>query len=152
MLHEAAEVYRKTYGEIPGYWFMVGQEAVAKACSGCGAEAERQLRTVVGELAKGSGRPRLNDARVHLGFVLLERGKPAEAEGLFRAAVEARQKRSPVDEESVAEAESGLGAALDRQGKAEGRELLRQNLPKFRAWGLANPCFIALATRRRPAL
>lgn len=150
LLHEAAETLRKTQGEIPGYWFMVGQGAVARACAGRVAEAERQLRTVVDELAKVTGPSPLNDARVHLGFVLLGTAKAAEAEGLFRQALEARRQGSPVDEESVAEAESGLAAALDRLGQPEGRDLLRRSLPKFRAWGLANPYFVSLAAQTRP--
>jgi tetratricopeptide (TPR) repeat protein len=149
MLRQAAESLRKSHGELPAYWYMLGQEAVAKANTGRAAEAERQLRTVVGELAKVTGASQINDSRVQLGFVLLQTGNPAEAEDVFRQALAARNQRSPVDEESVAEAESGLGAALDRQGKPEGRELLRRSLLKFRAWGLANPYFITLASQSR---
>lgn len=152
MLHEAAEIFRRNRGEVPGYWFMVSQEAVARACSGRGAEAERQLRDVVGELARATGPSAVDTSRVHLGYVLLQRGKAAEAEALFRLALEARNRTSPLDEESVAEAESGLGAALILQGKAEGREILHRSLPKFRAWGLANPYFVALASGNRSDL
>jgi tetratricopeptide (TPR) repeat protein len=147
MLHEAAEAYRKTEGELPGYWFMLGQEAVAKACTGRAAEAERQLRRVVAELAKVTVPSAVDDSRAHLGFVLLQRGKAAEAESLFRVALKARNQRPAVDQQSVAEAECGLGAALHRQGKNEGRQLLQRSLSKFRAWGLANPYFVALVSR-----
>ncbi|MBL8232787.1 MAG: serine/threonine protein kinase [Bryobacterales bacterium] len=148
-LGQAAEGYRSTYGEIQGYWFIVGQQAVAKACSGQTVQAELQLQKVVSEIGKAKDKTAavLTDASVFHAFTLIQNRKPALAETPFRDAVMSRNQRKPVDADSVAAAEAGLGAALAMQGKAEGRDLLRRSLPKFRAWGLAPPCFVEAASK-----
>jgi tetratricopeptide (TPR) repeat protein len=148
MLSEAAEIQRKSGGADGRYWYMRGQAAVAAARLGRRAEAIRQMRLVLEQLAGLREAPnRLADMRLALGFELLEEARAAEAEGPLLEALEARRKSLPPGHPGIAEAECGWGAALAMQGKAEGRAIVRRSLSRYRSWGLALPSYIASSRR-----
>ncbi len=72
--------------------------------------------------------------------ILLDRGELAEAEALCRAAVDIDTRQLVDGNPRLALGRSLLGAALVAQGKTdEGRELLRANHARARAWGLTYP-------------
>jgi hypothetical protein len=48
------------------------------------------------------------------------------------------------DHPAIAEAECALGVVLTLQGKPEGRLFLERSRGKYRAWGLADPVYLAL--------
>jgi tetratricopeptide (TPR) repeat protein len=138
LFREAVDVHRKVNGPDAGYWYMRGQAAAVAAGLGRTGEAAKELRLVLHQLsALGVPPSRKSDPQVALGYILLDGGRAGEAEMLMREALEARKQSMPPEHPAIAEAECGLGAALAAQGKAEGREMVRRNLPKYRTWGLA---------------
>jgi hypothetical protein len=69
-------------------------------------------------------------ARINLGRLLRETGQPAEAEGLFRAAVSGLDAARFGDRAPLVVAETGLGRALTDQGRAaEARPIIERSLP-----------------------
>jgi tetratricopeptide (TPR) repeat protein len=141
---EAVEVHRKANGSDAGYWFMRGQAAVAASRTGRAARAIPELRLVLDRLiALGVPPARTSDARIALGFVLLDSGKHAEATALFRESLEMRRKEMPADHPAIAEAECGFGAALATQGEPEGRRIVEHCWSAYKAWGLADPVYLA---------
>jgi len=142
---EAVEVHQRVNGTGVNYWFLRGQAAVATGRTGRRADSIRELRLALEKMASLNAPPsRTAEARTALGFALLQSGKPVESEALFRESLELRRNGMPADHPAIAEAECGLGAALAAQGKREGSVILERSSPKFRAWGLADPVYIAL--------
>ena len=138
LFREALEVHRKASVSDHGYWYMRGQAAAVLAKLGRTTEAERELRLVVSQLsAQGTPPARLSDAQITLGFALLESGKAREAETFMREALAARSKHMDPEHPAIAEAACGLGAALAAQGMAEGRDMVRRHIARYRSWGLA---------------
>lgn len=123
---------------------MRGQAAVAASRTGRPAGAIQELRLVLERLvALGVSPARTSDARIALGFVLLDLGKHAEAVALFRDSLEMRRKAMPADHPAIAEAECGFGAALATQGEPEGRRIVERCWSAYRTWGLADPVYLA---------
>ena len=142
---EALDVHRKGGGTGANYWFLRGQAAVAMARNGRKAEAMDELRLALEKMASLNTPPlRTTEARVALAFALLESGRPMDAEVLFRESLEARRKGMVADHPAIAEAECGLGAALLAQAKPEGRAMIERSRRRYRAWGLADPVYVAL--------
>jgi hypothetical protein len=130
-------------GSDAHYWFMRGQAAVAASRTGRVAGAIQELRLVLERLvALGVPPARTSDARIALGFVLLDSGKHAEATALFRESLEARRREMPTDHPAIAEAECGFGTALATQGEPEGRRIVDRCWSAYRAWGLADPVYL----------
>ena len=107
-------------------------------------------------------RSELADAQTWLGGLLLESGSPtegamdagasAEAEALFRQALDLRRERLPERHPKVAEALCGLGEALAQQGRGdEAAPLLRAGFPVLREWGLADPVVVRRLANRLAA-
>jgi len=98
-------------------------------------------------------RSELADAQAALGGILLESGALAEAEALFRRALEIRRDRFPERHPKLAEAMCGLGEALTEQGRrAEAAPLLRSAFPILRVWGLADPVVVERIAAEWPDL
>jgi len=144
----AIQVQRRVTDSGEGDWFMRGQAAVATARTGRTAEAMKELRLVLDRLvASGVHASRTAEARIALGFLLLDAGKNGEAAALFRQSLDSRRADTPADHPSIAEAECALGAALATQGNPEGRLLVERSWPRYRAWGLADPVYRARIQR-----
>ena len=142
---EAVEVHQRVNGTGVNYWFLRGQAAVATGRTGRRTEAISELRLALEKMASLQAPPlRTAEARTALGFALLQSGKAVEAEALFRESLELRRNGMAPDHPAIAEAECGLGAALAAQGKPEGRRMVERSWRRYRAWGLADPVYIAL--------
>ena len=142
---EAVEVHQRVNGTGVNYWFLRGQAAVATGRTGRSTEAISELRLALEKMASLHAPPlRTAEARTALGFALLQSGKAVEAEALLRESLELRRKGMAPDHPAIAEAECGLGAALAAQGKPEGRRMVERSWRRYRAWGLADPVYIAL--------
>src|SRR5262249_10887034 len=117
---------------------------VAASRTGRAVEAVRELRLVLERLsAAGAPAIRTAEARIALGFLLLESGEIAEASVLFRDALDLRHKHVTPEHPAIAEAECSYGLALSVQGNAEGRSLIEKSWPRYRAWGFADPVYMA---------
>jgi serine/threonine-protein kinase len=142
---EAIEVHRKVDGTGANYWFLRAQAAVAMGRTGRTADAVSELRLALEKMLELKVLPlRTAEARTALGFALLQSGEPTEAEAFFRESLELRRNSLIEGHPAIAEAECALGAALAAQGKPEGRLMVERSLPRFRAWGLADPVYLAL--------
>ncbi len=87
--------------------------------------------------------PVLASARLTLGRILIEMGKPHDAEAPLRAALTWFERFGP-SHPRLAETDCELGRAHLLQGaRVDGRARLERCLPIFREWGQADPRVVA---------
>ncbi len=110
------------------------------------AEASAGVKTLEGS-TDGRAAWRLAMARVLLGRMLVEAGRPREAEPVLAAALD-YFAGDETEHARRAEASCELGRARVLQGRrAEDRQRLRECLPIYRAWGLADREAVAAIER-----
>ncbi len=124
-----------------GVWLIRAQRAQVLFRLGRRDEALAEASTAVKTLQQWPSRRaawNLACARVLLGRMLVEAGRPGEAEAELAAALEFFVGDEP-EPARRAEASCELGRARVLQGgRAEDRQRLRECLPAYRAWGLAD--------------
>ncbi len=157
LLEEAAAIRgRSGGGGERSVATMRAQTALSVARLGRREEAIAMARDALRVLEAGGAtadRSELADAQAALGGILLESGALAEAEALFRRALEIRRDRFPERHPKLAEAMCGLGEALTEQGRrAEAAPLLRSAFPILRVWGLADPVVVERIAAEWPDL
>jgi eukaryotic-like serine/threonine-protein kinase len=128
-------------GDDFGAWLMRAQRAQVLFRLGRREEALAEATSAVESLpgwAHARAPWTLATARVLLGRMLVEAGRPREAEPVLAAALDHFVGDEP-EHARRAEASCELGRArLLQGGRAEDRQRLRECLPIYRAWGLAD--------------
>jgi serine/threonine-protein kinase len=139
-------------GEGVGVWLIRAQRAQVLFRLGRRDEAVAEASTAVKNMEQVPGRRaawNLAAARVVLGRMLVEAGRPDEAEPALAAALDYYVGDEP-EHLRRAEASCELGRArVLQRGRAEDRERLRECLPVYRAWALADR--VALASMEKLA-
>ena len=133
-------------GEGFGVWLIRAQRAQVLFRLGRRDEALAEASTAVKNMEQAPGRRaawNLADARVVLGRMLVEAGRPDEAEPALAAALDYFVGDEP-EHIRRAEASCELGRARVLQwGRAEDRQRLRECLPVYRAWAMADRTAVA---------
>ncbi|HEX7012615.1 MAG TPA: tetratricopeptide repeat protein [Steroidobacteraceae bacterium] len=110
-------------------------------------QAEQAARSALSLLdAQNPGR--LATAQCVLANILLARGANDEARTFFEGALETRRRIMPADHWMIAEAESGLGAALSSLDPMRAEELLSQSVLRLRRARPEGDSALALAEKR----
>ncbi len=134
----------------PGWWGMRAQRAHILFRLGRRSEAIAETARAVESLAampESVAAGRLSTARVLLGRMLVEAGRPRDAEPALVSALAYRDRLGP-DHPERAEASCELARArLPGPGRTEEWQRLRQCLPIYRTWGLAEREVVASLER-----
>ncbi|MFN7931717.1 MAG: serine/threonine-protein kinase [Bryobacteraceae bacterium] len=140
---ESLKVFEATLGkEHPATIHPIATLAHSMALqSGRDAEALMRRGVAVQAAALGEGHYERAVGLTHLGFVLMQIGKPGEAVQVLRDALALRKKTFQAPNWRLAETEGFLGEALARTGQAgEARPLLERSAAGFeQVYGAANP-------------
>ena len=133
-------------GESIGVWLIRAQRAQVLFRVGRRDEALAEASTAVKNLQQQPGRRaawNLAAARVVLGRMLVEAGRPDQAEAPLAAALDYFVGDEP-EHIRRAEASCELGRArVLQRGRAEDRQRLRECLPVYRAWAMADRTAVA---------
>ena len=133
-------------GESIGVWLIRAQRAQVLFRVGRRDEALAEASTAVTNLQQEPGRRaawNLASARLVLGRMLVEAGRPDQAEAPLAAALDYFIGDEP-EHIRRAEASCELGRArLLPRGRAEDRQRLRECLPVYRAWAMADRTAVA---------
>ncbi len=128
-------------GDDAGEWLIRAQRAQVLFRLGRRDEALAEASAAVENLQQRPGRRaawNLACARVLLGRMLVEAGRPGEAEATLAAALDYFVGDEP-EHARRAEASCELGRArVLQRGRAEDRQRLRECLPVYRAWAMAD--------------
>jgi tetratricopeptide (TPR) repeat protein len=134
-----AEPVAGAFASAPGLWGIRVQRAQILFRAGRRADAVAEVKKAVGALqglpSADAARP-LAFARVALGRMLSDTGRPAEAEPLLAAARDWLERLGPAHPQHAEAACELARARVLQGGGATELERVRQCLPALRGWGL----------------
>ena len=132
----------KDLGRAPGAFLMQAQRAQVLFRLNQRRQALAQTSAAVESLERlppGDSARRLAAARLFLGRMLNETGRPRDAEPTLAAALRGFEHLGPTDPQYAEAACELARSRLLQQPRDEERQRLRECLPTYRSWGLAEP-------------